>query len=201
MFEVEQSRRTIIISTLEKGPACDIRHRFALSAVYDMPCRRNVHLGCAASHQLAGFDNLSGAERIPFDDLGLRRYGELRHSTRRESRPSQLHRAARLRSGYADGGAMVQSRGIHAPGCIHVRQRRPKHGVWARACKRSTLASAASSHDQRTDKVRNPRRVLQRSQSRESRHAQPLRQHAPVRTITEAATPGREIQVSARLSF
>jgi len=34
-----------------------------------------------------------------------------------------------------------------------------------------------------------------------SGHAEPLREYAAVRTITMAMTPGREIQLSARLSF
>jgi hypothetical protein len=29
----------------EKGPACDVRHRFALSAVYDVPALNRVNLG------------------------------------------------------------------------------------------------------------------------------------------------------------
>jgi hypothetical protein len=40
----------------EKGPACDIRHRFSFSAVYEIP------------------DYLSGAERLFFHDFCLRGY-------------------------------------------------------------------------------------------------------------------------------
>jgi hypothetical protein len=32
-------------------------------------------------------------------------------------------------------------------------------------------------------------------------HAWPIREHSSVRTITEAATPGREVQLSMRVSF
>ncbi len=43
----------------EKGPSCDIRHRFALSAVYDIPAWQRT-VGAASDTQLAAIDHLSG---------------------------------------------------------------------------------------------------------------------------------------------
>jgi len=51
--------------TAEKGPACDIRHRFALSTVYDVPAWGKS--GFVHSHKgLASIGGISGTKRFPF---------------------------------------------------------------------------------------------------------------------------------------
>ena len=64
-----------------------IRHSFAGGAQVD-PC---------AHAQLAALDALSGAERVPVHDLGVRGHGKCRDGSGRESDPRELHRSAGVR--------------------------------------------------------------------------------------------------------
>src|ERR1700692_2041080 len=58
----------------EKGPACDARHRFALSAVYDIPAWDRSRPGACCQPRLASVHRLPGADRFPFYDFSVRRY-------------------------------------------------------------------------------------------------------------------------------
>src|SRR5215469_1574990 len=154
----------------EKGPGCDIRHRVAVSAVYN----------ARPYAQLARLRRLSGANRLADHHLGLRRYRERRHSRRREPHPRQPHRQANLRLRNAQRQHLVESRGIRDAAGLLLRQRRPQFRLRSRPADNGHRRSPLLQH-QGEGAVRNARRVLQRAQPHQSRHPQPLRQHVELR--------------------
>ena len=106
----------------EKGPACDIRHRLALSAVYAIPAtkRWNWAEKMTANWQLSTI--LPGAERISIYSFSVWRYRQRGYASGREPDPRQLYRPAGVWAGYAYGGAMVQYRRIRGSRSLYVRQ-------------------------------------------------------------------------------
>ena len=85
----------------EKGPGCDIRHRFALSAVYDIPKVEGSASRPGPDSQLAAVGCLSGADRVSIHHFGVWRHGKLGHGSGGEPNPRQLHGPARLRAEHA----------------------------------------------------------------------------------------------------
>ena len=111
----------------EKGPACDVRHRFALSAVYDI----RPAAGAAGARHLTRNWRVSTlyqvAERFPVHDFGLRRHSQCGDGARRKSDSRQLHGTAGVRARNAHHDAVVQSRGFCHAGRVHIRQRGTEH--------------------------------------------------------------------------
>ena len=69
------------------------------------------------------------------------------------------------------------------------------------ACRPWTCAVVRDFVINRTLAFPDSRRVFQRLEPHQSGYAEPLRQHAAVRNDNRCRNPGREIQLSARLSF
>ena len=63
----------------EKGPGCDVRHRFALSAVYNLPGLEAVWFARESHKELASLHGVSGSDRLPVHHFGVRRHSQLRH--------------------------------------------------------------------------------------------------------------------------
>ena len=93
----------------EKGPGCDIRHRFALSAVYSSHAVGSNHLLRALSRDWRGSWSIQVADRLPLHRLGLWRHGQRRHGRRREPDPRQPDRAEDLRLRHAQLHHLDQS--------------------------------------------------------------------------------------------
>ena len=131
MFEsaIPQDNRNL---RAEKGLACDIRHRFVLTAVYDFrPVSRSGWAQTLTRNwQLSTV--LSGAERLPVHDLRFWRYRELGHSAGRTSDSCELHGPAGIYGSNAHAGAMVQPISVRRACCEHFRQCRTQHGDWTR---------------------------------------------------------------------
>ncbi|HVZ16663.1 MAG TPA: hypothetical protein VG897_06080, partial [Terriglobales bacterium] len=114
----------------EKGPGCDIRHRLALSTVYDIPAyqatpwmraiTRNWHFSTIYQYQTgmpftisvfgdtANSGTVLGENPIRANYTGQPIYGPGTHR-----------------------GRVVQSRSVRNSGCIHLRKRGPQLAVWS----------------------------------------------------------------------
>jgi hypothetical protein len=115
----------------EKGPGCDVRHRFALSSVYDIP----HGMGAAGNGELALLDHLPGSIGNAFYHLRVWRHGELRHRVGRESHSCERHRAARVWPGYAHIRGMVQPCSFRYASGLYLRRCRTEFRVWSAAAK------------------------------------------------------------------
>ena len=95
---------------------------------------------------------------------------------------------------------MVQSRGVCHAGRVHVRQRGPQHGLRPRDADAGSRSATGILGD------RNVKFQVRAEAFNALNHANLGTPNRFVNTpqfgtITEAATPGREIQWNARLSF
>ncbi len=116
----------------ERGPACDIRHRFAVSAVYDIPAWNRAGVVRAISKDWHISTRLSGADRLSIYDLGVRRHGEFGNRAGRESDSRESTRAQPIFTpGTHNGHKLVQHGCLRGPGCLYVRRFRPQLGLWS----------------------------------------------------------------------
>ena len=185
----------------EKGPGCDIRHRFALSAVYDIPRLEQSWRPGSRDSELAAVDCLSGADRVSVHHFGVWRHGQLGHGSGREPDPRQLSRAS---------PSSDQARAPPTSGSIPrlLRHRRPSRSeMWAETrstdpeCRRSTWQLTRVRADR--ERIDFQFRAEFFNALNHTNLGTPNRfvNTPQFGTITEATTPGREIQLSARLSF
>lgn len=199
MFEsaIPQNNRNL---AAEKGPACDIRHRFALSAVYDIPALKlsralraiteNWHLSTVFQVQsgfpftisvfgdTANAGTLLGENPIRANYTGQPVFGPGTHTADRWFNPA----AFGVPAAFAFGN--VGRNSIYGPGMqtldlalnrefgITERVKFQLRGEFFNALNHTNLGT--------------PNRFVNTPQ---------------FGTITEAATPGREIQIGARISF
>jgi len=77
----------------------------------------------------------------------------------------------------------------------------PLNGRMLVVCRQRSTWPSSRLWPDRTCEVPVSRRILQCAQSHEPGHTRPFREHATIRHITQSTTPGKEIQLSARLSF
>jgi hypothetical protein len=163
----------------EKGPGCDVRHRFALSAVYDIP---SVNGPRAIQHS-----PITGSCRpcirprlgflLPFPCLATPLI-PVRSLARTQSGPTTP--ASPSSVGHGRCGPVVQSDGFRHTHSFHIWESREEHDLRAR----NTDARHGLGTGIRIDRAMQVSvlcRVFQRTQSRESRHAKPLREYAAVR--------------------
>ncbi len=126
----------------EKGPACDVRHRFALSAVYNPPAFSRNGLTRALNPRLAWLDGISGAERLSADHLRLWRHSECRNRGGRKSDPRQRHRAEGVWIGQPQLGDMVQSQCLFRARRVYLWQFGPELGLRSRLADHGSGAGA-----------------------------------------------------------
>ena len=115
----------------EKGPACDIRHRFALKRGVRCPRGRPRAVDARRDAGLAALDHLPGPERLSVHDFGLRRHGQRRNGSRRKPHSRKPHGPAGLRPRDPHGGAVVQSGGVRNACGLQVRRCGPEYGIRA----------------------------------------------------------------------
>jgi hypothetical protein len=184
----------------EKGPACDVRHRFALSAVYDIPALEvwrvvraitaDWHLSAVYQIQsgfpftisvfgdTANAGTLLGENPIRANYIGQPVFGPGTHTADRWFNPAAFASPAAFSFGN------VGRNSIYGPGLqtLDVALHR-EFGITERTKFqfRAEFFNALNHTNLGT-----PNRFVNTPQ---------------FGTITEAATPGREIQISARISF
>jgi hypothetical protein len=185
---------------LEKGPACDIRHRFALSAVYDLPSlgRKGFASALTRGWQLAavyqaqsGFPltisvfgdtanagTLLGENPVRANYTGQEVFGPGTHTAERWFNPAAFATPAAFTYGN------VGRNTVYGPG-------------------RQTLDVALHRDFALTEKLRFQVRGELFNALNHTNLGTPNRfvNTPQFGTITEAATPGREVQLGARLSF
>ena len=175
------SRRTTATLPRRKGPACDIRHRFALSAVYDIPA-------LDGSRAVARADSRTGGCRLSTRHRAASR-SPFRCSA---TRPIQGRCLARIpiRANYTGQpvfgpGTRTADRWFNpaafATPAAFTFGNVGRNTVYGPGLQTLDMALAPRVRLDRTTPVPVPRRVFQRAQPHESRHAKPLRQHAAVR--------------------
>ena len=184
----------------EKGLGCDIRHRFALSAVFDIPAlnyfraaravTRNWHLSTIYQVQsgfpftisvfgdTANSGTLLGENPIRANYSGQPVFGEGTHTTDRWFNPAAFAAPAAFTFGNAGRNTIV------GPGL-------------------QTLDVAMAREFSITEKTKFQLRMEFFNAFNHSNFGTPNRfvNTPQFGTITEAATPGRQIQISARVSF
>lgn len=184
----------------EKGPACDIRHRFALSAVYDIPALKlsralravtsDWHLSTVFQVQsgfpftisvfgdTANAGTLLGENPIRANYTGQPVFGSGTHTTDRWFNPA----AFGVPAAFAFGNAGRNS--IYGPGM-------------------QTLDLALNREFGITERVKFQLRAEFFNALNHTNFGTPNRfvNTPQFGTITEAATPAREIQIGARISF
>ena len=184
----------------EKGPACDIRHRFALSAVYDIPALKlsralravteDWHLSTVFQVQsgfpftisvfgdTANAGTLLGENPIRANYTGQPVFGPGTHTTDRWFNPA----AFGVPAAFAFGN--VGRNSIYGPGM-------------------QTLDLALNREFGITERVKFQLRAEFFNALNHTNLGTPNRfvNTPQFGTITEAATPGREIQIGARISF
>ena len=126
-----RSHRTITISMRSSGPACDIRHRFAISAVYDIPAwdRSGVVRAVSKDWHLSTVYQVQTG--FPFT---ISVFGDTANSgTVLGENPirANLHGTAHLHVRHTHGRELVQYRCICRASRVYVRRRGPKLGVWS----------------------------------------------------------------------
>ena len=184
----------------EKGPGCDIRHRFALSAVYEIP-----GLGASGSCALIANWRLSRPSirhrldsRSPFRCLAIR--------------PMPARFLARTQSAPTTRANRSSARGRAPPTSGSIRRLSPHRAAFTfgnvgrntiYGPGMQTLDLAVTREFAMTEKVEVPvpRGVFQRAQSTNLGTPNRFVNTPQFGTITEATTPGRQIQFSARVSF
>ncbi|MBI3662320.1 MAG: carboxypeptidase regulatory-like domain-containing protein [Acidobacteria bacterium] len=184
----------------EKGPACDIRHRLALSAVYDLPAiakwsfvqmlTRNWHLSTVYQVQTgfpltisvfgdtANAGTLLGENPVRANATGQPVFGPGTHTADRWFNPAAFAVPAAFTFG------TVGRNSVYGPGMQTLDLALAREFVVSEKTKfqlRAELFNALNHTNLGT-----PNRFVNTPQ---------------FGTITEAATPGREIQLSARVSF
>jgi hypothetical protein len=186
--------------SLEKGPACDIRHRFALSAVYDIPALRfaralaaitkDWHLSAIYQAQsgfpvtisvfgdTANAGTLLGENPIRANYTGQPVFGPGTHTADMWFNPAAFSTPAAFTFGN------VGRNTVYGPG-------------------RQTLDLALQREFAMTEKMRFQLRAEFFNALNHTNLGTPNRfvNTPQFGTITEAATPGREVQVGMRLSF
>ena len=115
----------------EKGPACDVRNRLAVSAVYDVPAWGRSSVTRAVTRELADVGNLPGAERISADHLSVWRYGERGYGTGRKSGAGKCHGQAGVWSRNTERDDVVQSCGVCGSAGVFVWECREELGCGA----------------------------------------------------------------------
>jgi hypothetical protein len=199
MFEsaIPQNNRNL---AAEKGPACDIRHRFALSAVYDIPAlnlsralravTEDWHLSTVFQVQsgfpftisvfgdTANAGTLLGENPIRANYTGQPVFGTGTHTADRWFNPA----AFAVPAAFAFGN--VGRNSIYGPGM-------------------QTLDLALDREFGITERVKFQLRAEFFNALNHTNLGTPNRfvNTPQFGTITEAATPGREIQIGARISF
>ena len=181
----------------EKGPGCDIRHRFALSTVYDIPAYRRtewLRLTTQNWHFLAIYQIQSG---MP---LTISVFGDTANSgTVLGENPIRANadRRAGVRAWHAHRGRMVSSGGIRYTSRFHVWQRRAQFRIWTGYADHGHRAGAQLFHHGKTTFQFRAEafNALNKGQSGTPNRFVNTPQFG---TITMAMTPGREIQLSAR---
>ena len=106
----------------EKGPACDVRHRLSLSAVYELPALRRRGLAARASRATGGFPpstRCRAASRLRFRFLAI-------PPTREPSWVripfARTTRGSRFSARHANHGGVVQPSLVRHSSRIHLRQ-------------------------------------------------------------------------------
>jgi hypothetical protein len=112
----------------EKGPACDVRHRFVVSAVYDVKPYNRWDWSRVVTRGWQISTIYQAQSGFP---LTISVFGDTANSgtVLGESDPGQLYGSARLWSGHAESGGVVQSASIFRAGSVYLRQPRSKHGL------------------------------------------------------------------------
>jgi hypothetical protein len=199
MFESAIPQNNADLS-LEKGPACDIRHRFALSAVYDLPAwggkgfissiTRDWHLSALFQAQTgfpltisvfgdtANAGTLLGENPVRANYTGQPVFGPGTHTADRWFNPAAFSTPAAFTFG--DVGRNT----VYGPGL-------------------QTLDLALQREFAVTEKMRFQFRAEFFNALNHTNLGTPNRfvNTPQFGTITEAATPGREVQLGLRLSF
>ncbi|PYS97369.1 MAG: hypothetical protein DMF65_11850, partial [Acidobacteria bacterium] len=199
MFEsaIPQNNRDL---SLEKGPACDIRHRFALSAVYDLPAlresgfigaiTRDWHLSAVFQAQsgfpltisvfgdTANAGTLLGENPVRANYTGQPIFNSGTRTSDRWFNPAAFSTPAAFTFG------SVGRNTVYGPGM-------------------QTLDLALQREFSVTEKMRFQFRAEFFNALNHTNLGTPNRfvNTPQFGTITEAATPGREVQLGARLSF
>ena len=184
----------------EKGPGCDVRHRFAMSAVYSVPGFTNSKWTSALTKRLAAFNRLSGADWISVHHLGLRRHREFRHSAGGKSDPRELHRQPVFGSGTRTATEWFNPAAFAAP-AAYTFGNAGRNSVYGPGMQ--TLDFAVARKFSFTERAKFQFRGEFFNALNHTNLGTPDRfvNTPQFGTITEATTPGREIQLSARLSF
>ena len=199
MFESAIPQNTLDLS-LEKGPACDIRHRFALSSVYDLPSlgRNGFAAAVTRGRQLAavyqiqsGFPftvsvfgdtanagTLLGENPIRANYTGQQVFGPGTRTADRWFNPAAFSTPAAFTFGN------VGRNTVYGPGMQTLDV--ALHREFALSEKMRFQFRAELFNALNHTNLGTPNRFVNTPQ---------------FGTITEAATPGREVQLGARVSF
>jgi|GEM_PF-3233711 len=144
----------------EKGPACDVRHRLALSSVFDIPAYAAATWTRLLTEHWHCRQNLPGAIGNAFNHLCIWRHRKLRHGVGRKSHKGQPHRPTGIRSGHAHSQQVVQSSSIRGAARIHVWQYQEELGLGSSTAD-SRLRPGAHLPSHRKDQLPVPGRGLQ----------------------------------------
>ena len=199
MFESAIPQNNLNLS-LEKGPACDIRHRFALSMVYDLPgvgksgwanaltrgwqlatvyqAQSGFPLTISVFGDTANAGTLLGENPIRANYTGQPVFGPGTHTSERWFNPAAFSTPAAFTYGNVGRntiygpGMQTLDVALHREFALTEKLRFQIRGELFNALNHTNLGT--------------PNRFVNTPQ---------------FGTITEAATPGREVQLGARISF
>ncbi len=185
----------------EKGPGCDVRHRVALSAVYNPPSWNLNALTRTLTRDWRGSMEFQVQTGFP---LTISVFGDTANAgTVVGENPirANLTGAARISRGHAECNHMVQSRGFCRAARVHLRRRGPQLRLRARNGNDGRLELSAISAS--AEKARFETRAEFFNALNHTNLGTPNRfvNTSSFGSITEITTPGREIQLSARISF
>ncbi len=172
----------------EKGPGCDIRSRFALSAVYSPKAWSLNNLTRAITRDWRGSMEYQVQTGFPFT---ISVFGDTANAgTVVGENPirANLTGAKIFGRRHEECNHLAQPQGIRRSACLYLRQCRPQHRL------RPRPADHGPRHRPRIQPgrkgaSRNARRVLQRLQPHQSRYPQPLRQHRQLRQHHRSRNP------------
>ena len=160
----------------EKGPGCDVRQRFALSAVYSPQSWNRTALTRSTDTRLAWFAGIPGANGLSRNHLGVWRYGKCRNCSWRKSDSRQCDGRTGLSQWHEERNHMVQSGGFRGASCIHFRQCEQELGLRSRNGNNGR-GNCSRLQCSRKDAPRSTRGVLQRAEPHKPRDAEPLREY------------------------
>ena len=183
----------------ERGPACDIRNRFSLSGVYDAPAWNRSHLSTALTKDWRFSTIYQVQSGYP---MTISVFGDTANAgTALGENPIRAN--SRVRKSFlrhAQSPAMVQPRRLRNPARVHLRQR-GRNSVYGPGMQTFDVAVVRAFSV--TERMRLETRGEFFNALNQVNYDVPNRfvNTAGFGTITGAMSPGRQIQLSARVSF